>query len=80
MFLTLLSKIKFSRKFPNLLYDLDKVVLHKVQVGMMCVYRSFKSVCAFAQSDQSLSFPPEETLNPWHIEDYDEVLRIRRLI
>ena len=25
----------------------------------------FKSVCAFSQSDQSLSFPTEEALDPW---------------
>ena len=33
--------------------------------GTMCVQRRFKSVCASAQSDQSLSFTPEETLGPW---------------
>ena len=37
---------------------------HKVQVGM-CVQRIFKSICASAQSDQSLSFPLEGTLDPW---------------
>ena len=35
----------------------------------MCIERRFKSVCASSQSDQSLSFRPEETLDPWlHIE------------
>ena len=33
---------------------------YKVQVGM-CVQRRIKSVCPSTQSDQSLSFPPEET-------------------
>ena len=36
---------------------------HKVQVGMY-VQRRFKSVCTSPQSDQSLSFPPEEMLDP----------------
>ena len=31
----------------------------------MCVQQRFKSVCASVQSDQSLSFIPEETLDPW---------------
>ena len=31
----------------------------------MCEDRRFKSVCASAHSDQSRSFPPEETLDPW---------------
>ena len=31
----------------------------------MCIQQRFKSVCTPAQSDQSLSFPPEETLKPW---------------
>ena len=31
----------------------------------MSVRRNFKYICASAQSDQSLSFPPEETLVPW---------------
>ena len=44
----------------------------------MCIKRRFKSVWASIQSDhdQSLSFPPEETLNPWlprvHIEESDQ--------
>ena len=28
-------------------------------------HRGLKSVCVFAQSDQSLSFPPEETFGHW---------------
>ena len=35
----------------------------KVQVGMF-VQQRLQSVCASAQSNQSLSFSPEETLNP----------------
>ena len=31
----------------------------------MCVERRFKSVCASTQSDQSVSFLPEETLDLW---------------
>ena len=31
----------------------------------MHIQRRFKSVCTSIQSDQSLSFPTEETLNPW---------------
>ena len=49
---------------------------HTVQQGTsgMCVQldtswhvqqQRFISVCASTQSDQSLSFPPEETLDPW---------------
>ena len=38
-------------------------IQHKVQSGM-CIQRIFKSDCASAQSDQSLSFPLEETLDP----------------
>ena len=30
-----------------------------------CVQRWLESVCASAHSDPSLSFPPEETLDPW---------------
>ena len=37
-------------------------VQRKVQVGM-CLRRRFRSVCTSAQSDQSLSFLSEETLN-----------------
>ena len=29
----------------------------------MCAQRRFRFACALAQSDQSLSFPPEETLD-----------------
>ena len=32
---------------------------------MLCIQQRFKSVCSCAQSDQSLSFPPEETLDTW---------------
>ena len=39
-------------------------VQHNVQDGM-CVQRRLKSVSVSAQSDQSISFPPEETLDPW---------------
>ena len=41
-------------------------IQHKVQVGM-CEQRKFKSVCASTQfdNDKSLSFLPEETLDPW---------------
>ena len=38
-------------------------IQHKVQVGM-CVQWRFKSVCASKQSEQSLTFPHEETLDP----------------
>ena len=31
----------------------------------MCAQRRLKSACAFAQSDQSLRCPHEETLHPW---------------
>ena len=31
----------------------------------ICAQRNFKSVCVIAQSGQSLSFPPEEKLDPW---------------
>ena len=34
-----------------------------VHVGM-CAHQRLKSVCASTQSDQSLSLPPEETLDP----------------
>ena len=37
---------------------------HKVQVSM-CGQRKFKSVCASTQSDQSLNFTHEETLDTW---------------
>ena len=43
---------------------LRQVLLNNVWVGT-CVQYRFKSVCATAQSDQSLSFLPEETLDPW---------------
>ena len=36
-------------------------IQHKLQVGM-CLQQRFKSVCTSAQSDQSLSFLPEEKL------------------
>ena len=39
-------------------------IQHTVQV-IMCVQKRFKSICTFSQSDQSLSFPPEEILDPW---------------
>ena len=39
-------------------------VQHNVQNGM-CVQRKLKSVSVSAQSEQSISFPPEETLEPW---------------
>ena len=31
----------------------------------MYVQRRFKSICTSAQSDQTLGFPPGETLDPW---------------
>ena len=31
----------------------------------MCIQRRFKVACTSAQSDQSLRFLPEETLDPW---------------
>ena len=31
----------------------------------MCVEQRLKSVFVSAQSEQSISFPPEETLEPW---------------
>ena len=31
----------------------------------MCAQRRFRFACALAQYDQSLSFPPEEMLDPW---------------
>ena len=56
----------------------DRTVTHKVTLGMlinrnqqayvhicMCAQRRFKSDCVSAKSDQSLSFPPEETLDHW---------------
>ena len=43
---------------------IDSCIQHKVQVGM-CIQRRFKSVCPYIQSGQSLSFPPDEALNPW---------------
>ena len=36
----------------------------------ICIQGRFKSVCATLPSDQSLSFPPEETLNPWLAIEY----------
>ena len=36
-----------------------------MQVGMICIQRRFKLVCVSMQSYHSLSFAPEETLNPW---------------
>ena len=43
-------------------------IQHKLQVEV-CLQWRFKSACASAQSGQSLSLPPEETLDPWlHIE------------
>ena len=41
-------------------------IKHNVQVDM-CIQRRFKSVYASAQSEQSLSFPYEENLEPWFI-------------
>ena len=38
-------------------------IQHKVQVDM-CVQRRFSPVCGFTQSDQNISFLPEETLEP----------------
>ena len=37
---------------------------HKLHV-VICVQLTFKSVCAYSQSDQSLSFRPEEMLGSW---------------
>ena len=37
---------------------------YRLQVNMY-VQRQIKSVYASTQSDQNLSFPPDETLNPW---------------
>ena len=37
-------------------------IQRKVQLGI-CVQRRNTAVCASTQADQSLSFPPEETLN-----------------
>ena len=37
---------------------------HKGEVGK-CIQRRFKSDCASAQSDQSLSSPHEEMLDTW---------------
>ena len=59
-------------------------VAAQVQVGM-CAQGRFESVCAFAQSDLSLSFQPEETLDPWlpnwaPIKDSDKTAWKRRLI
>ena len=47
----------------HLSVKIGAAILPKVQVGKY-VQRRFKSVCKSAQSDQSLSFPPEEMLNP----------------
>ena len=43
---------------------LSRYLQHKLKVGM-CIQLRFKSVCTSALSDQSLNFPPGETLNPW---------------
>ena len=45
------------------LYEKRVVIQHKVEVGM-CIRQRFKLVYASAQYDQSLSFLPEETLDP----------------
>ena len=39
-------------------------IQRRVQVGM-CVQQRFKSVYASTRSDQSLSFVPKKTLDPW---------------
>ena len=39
-------------------------IQQKIQVGM-CKQQSFISICASAHSVKSLSFIPEETLDPW---------------
>ena len=58
-------------------------IQHKVQVGM-CPQQRFKSVCASAQSDQSLSFPLEDMLDYWlpieHPSKTDQAARMWRLI
>ena len=51
----------------------------------VCVQQHLKSVSTSAQSDQSLSFPPEEALGTRllterPIEDSDQTARMRRLI
>ena len=38
---------------------------YRPKIHGMLVQLRFKSVYAFGQSDQSLSCPPEETLDPW---------------
>ena len=50
----------------------------RLQVGI-CVLRRFKSACASAQSDQSLSFSPEEKLDPWLPIERPIKTRMRRL-
>ena len=42
---------------------LEPGIRHNIQV-CMCVQLRFKSVCTSTQSDQFLSFTPEETLDP----------------
>ena len=43
----------------------------------MCVQRRFKSVCESTHSDQSLSFPPEETLIPLQPKERPSKILIR---
>ena len=54
--------IKFMYSKLNRVYRAG--IQHQVQVDMRAQPR-LKSVCASAQSDQSLNFPPEEMLDPW---------------
>ena len=44
--------------------------INELVSSMACAYtKDSKSVCASVKSDQSLSFQPEETLDPWlHME------------
>ena len=46
---------------------------------LLYVQRRFKSACASAKSDQSLSIPPEQKLEPW-VEDFDQTVQICKLI
>ena len=56
-------------------------IKHKVQVGM-CIQWRFRSVCTSAQSDQSLRFPPKETLDIWLPKECPSktLIRLRRCL
>ena len=58
------DKVKYVVSMYSYFSKMGKFNIGPVQIGE-CVQRIFKSICESAQADRSLSFPPEETLEPW---------------